>query len=137
MRSLLRNISINFIAIFLVSKITAAISFSENLVILFWAALSLTILNMVVKPVLNLLLTPINLITLGAFRWVVNVIVLFFVSILISEFVISEFTFEGLTFAGFVIPQIRFTFFWALVLVSFLIEILSASVSWVFNCNKK
>lgn len=133
MRSLIRNISINFVSIFLVSRIAGAIDFSENLVILFWAALSLSLLNLIVKPVLNLLLTPINLVTLGAFRWVVNVVVLFAVSIFISEFKITGFTFEGLNFAGFVIPQIKFTFFWALVLVSFLIEIVSAGVSWIFT----
>ncbi len=135
MRSFIRNISVNFFSIFLVSRITSAISYSENLVILFWAALSLTLLNLIVKPVLNLLLTPINLITLGAFRWVVNVLVLFIVPILISEFKITGFTFEGLSFAGFVIPQISLSFFWALVLVSFLIEIVAAGVSWIFACK--
>lgn len=133
MKNFFRNILINFLAFFLIAKITGGVSFSENYLVLFSAALFLTILNLLIKPLLNLLLMPINLLTLGAFRWVVNVIVLFMVTILVSNFKVIGFTFSGLTFAGFVIPAITFSFFWALILVSFLIEIVSGLITWIFE----
>ncbi len=133
MKAFSRQILINLLAFILIAKITGAVVFGENYVILSWAAFFLSVLNLLVKPILNLLLTPINLLTLGAFRWVVNVLVLFFVTILVSEFRVVGFTFPGYSLAGFVIPQIHLTFFWALILVSFLLELFSAGLNWLFS----
>jgi len=133
MKSFLRRILINFLAFFLIAKLTGGINFQENYLILFSAAFFLTILNLLVKPLLNLLLMPINLLTLGAFRWVVNVVVLFLVTLFVAEFKISGFVFPGLTFAGFVIPSINFSFFWALILISFLVEIFYGFIAWIFD----
>ncbi len=133
MKSFLRNIFVNFLALFLIAKVLGAISFSENYLVLLWSAVLLTLLNLLVKPVLNLLLMPINLLTLGAFRWVINVIVLLLVTLIITDFKIIAFTFPGYSFSGFVLPQITFPLFWALILVSFLLEIIISGVGWIFN----
>ncbi len=133
MKRFLRHIITNFLALFLAARITGGIVYDQNYLVLIWAAVFLTVLNLLIKPLLNLLLMPINLITLGAFKWIVNVVVLFLVMIIVSDFKVVGFVFPGLTFAGFVIPQITFTFFWALILVSFTIEILVSLVNWVFE----
>lgn len=133
MKSFARNIFINFFCLFLISKLTEAIFFSNNFLTLLWAAVCLTIFNLLIKPLLNLLLMPINLLTLGAFRWVVNVLVLYLVTLFVRGFKISGFVFRGITLAGFVIPQIPFTFFWSLILVSFLIEIFNFFLNWIFK----
>lgn len=133
MRSILRNVLLNFLSLFIIARITAGINYRDNLLTLFWAAILLFLLNLIVKPVLNLLLMPINLITMGAFRWVINVIVLLLVTLLVPGFSIVKFTFPGLALSGFVIPSLTFTFFWALVLVSFLQEILVSFINWIFS----
>ena len=133
MKAFIRNIFVNFFCLFLIAKLFSAISYSDNFVTLFWAAACLTAFNLLIKPILNLLLMPINLLTLGAFRWIVNVVVLFLVTLFVTNFKITNFSFSGLTISGFVIPQIHFTFFWSLVLVSFLIEALNAFLNWIFK----
>jgi putative membrane protein len=133
MKGILRNIFLNFLTLLLIAKLIGAVTFKENYLVLLWAAFFLTLLNFLVKPLLNLLLMPINLLTLGAFRWVVNVLVLLMVVILVSDFKIIGFSFPGANFAGFVIPPIILTFFWALILVSFLIEILSSLLNWILS----
>ncbi len=133
MKSLFRNIFLNFLSLLLISKLTLAINFSENFVILFWAALCLTLFNLLIKPLLNLLMTPINLLTLGAFRWVINVVVLFLVTIFVPGFKIVSFNFNGLSLSGFVIPSFHLTFFWSLVLVSFIVEIINSLFLWLLK----
>ena len=133
MKGLLRSIVVNFLTLFLLAKFSAAIYFSDNFLVLFWAAFVLTVLNLLVKPILNILLTPINFITLGAFRWIINLIMLFLVTLFIPEFKIISFTFNGYSVGGFVIPAFRFSFFWALFLVSFLIELVSGVIDWLFK----
>ncbi|NCN59271.1 hypothetical protein COT03_00515 [Candidatus Shapirobacteria bacterium CG07_land_8_20_14_0_80_39_18] len=133
MKNFLRHIFINFFCLFLIAKAIGAISFSENSLILISAAICLTLFNLLIKPVLNLLLLPINMLTLGAFRWVTNVLVLYLVTLFVGGFKILMFTFPGLSTAGFVIPAIHFSFFWSLVLVSFLIEIIESVLGWIFK----
>ncbi|PIV00516.1 hypothetical protein COS54_02885 [Candidatus Shapirobacteria bacterium CG03_land_8_20_14_0_80_39_12] len=133
MRSFLRNIFINFLTLLLIAKLTGAIDFSENYLVLIWAAFFLTLLNLLVKPILNLLLMPINLLTLGAFRWVINAIVLLLVTLIVKAFVIKGFVFPGFTFSGFIVPQVSFSFLWALFLVSFLVEIARFVIFWLLG----
>ena len=133
MRSFLRNIFINFLTLLLIAKLTGAIDFSENFLVLIWAAFFLTLLNLLVKPILNLLLMPINLLTLGAFRWVINAIVLLLVTLIVKAFVIKGFVFPGFTFSGFIVPQVSFSFLWALFLVSFLVEIARFVIFWLLG----
>jgi len=133
MRSFLRNIFINFLTLLLIAKLTGAIDFSENYLVLIWAAFFLTLLTLLVKPILNLLLMPINLLTLGAFRWVINAIVLLLVTLIVKAFVIKGFVFPGFTFSGFIVPQVSFSFLWALFLVSFLVEIARFVIFWLLG----
>lgn len=133
MKSLLRNIFINFLCLFSVSEFTKSINYSHDYVILFSAAFYLTVFNLLIKPLLNLLLLPINLITLGAFRWIINVLVLLLVTLFVPGFKITGFAFPGLSLSGFVIPPISLSFIWSMVLVSFLIELSSSIINWIFK----
>lgn len=133
MKELLRKVILNFFCLFLISELTKSISYAGSFFVLLSAAVCLTLFNLIIKPLLNMLLLPINLLTLGAFRWIINVVVLFLVTVFVTGFKINSFIFPGISIAGFVVPKISFTFFWSLILVSFLIEVFYSAVNWVFN----
>lgn len=130
MKSFVRGILVNFLALFFISQTIGGIVYSQQIIILFWASLYLSIFNLIIKPLLNLLLMPINLLTLGAFRWVINVIVLFLVTLFVNDFQIVAINFSGTSFGGFVIPSISLTFFWSLILISFIVETVSSIINW-------
>lgn len=133
MKSLLRSFVINIAALWLVTQILPGVSFIGGYQTLLLAAITLTIVNLLVKPLINLLLLPINLLTLGAFRWLVNVATLYLVTLLIPQFQISEFLFPGFLYQGFIIPQINLTAFWVLVLSSFLISLIGSFFYWLIK----
>lgn len=133
MRKLLKNLILNFFTLLIISKLTGAINFSDDYLVLFWSSLLLLILNKTIKPILNLLLMPINLITLGAGKWIVNLIVLLIIMLVISSFRITSFNFKGFSFSGFTIPVINLPFFWSLILVSLLIEVVSGILIYIFD----
>ncbi len=133
MRSLLRRTIVNFLSLYLIARILGAISYSEDFLILFWAAIFLTLFNFLVKPVLNLFLMPINTLTLGAFSWVTNVIILFLVTLFVGEFKILVFASPGFSYSGFIIPSIHLTLFWSFILVSFLIELFNSILNWALK----
>lgn len=56
-----------------------------------WAALVIGIINVFIKPVLILLTLPINLLTLGLFTFVINALLFWLVSSIVSGFVVAGF----------------------------------------------
>lgn len=133
MKSLFRSVFINFFTLFLIASTTGSIYYAKSFMVLFYSALSLSIFNLIVKPILNLLLMPINLLTLGASKWLINVMVLYLVTIFVTDFKILSFNFPGMTFSGFTVPPVSLAFFWTLFLVSFLIEVISGFIYWLIK----
>lgn len=76
------------------------------------AALILGILNIVIKPILQILTLPINLLTLGLFTLVINAILLEIVAWLIPGFSIAS--------------------FWSAILGGLFISIVSWILGWIF-----
>lgn len=131
MKSLLRSFIISIAALWLVTQILPGVSYIGGHQTLIFAAFALTIVNLFVKPLINLLLLPINLLTLGAFRWLVNVVALYLVTLLVPKFQISEFLFPGFSHQGLIIPPIELTVFWVFVLASLLVSLATSFLCWL------
>ena len=95
------------------------------------AALGVSLANHVVRPILNLLLLPINLVTLGIFRWVTSVLLLYVITLVIPGFSIESFDFSGFSGQGIIIPEIHLTGILALVAVSFVLSFVSSLLFWL------
>lgn len=65
------------------------------------AGIVLALLQMFVRPLLKLLLLPINIITLGLFSWVINVFVLWLVDAVVPGFDILPTVFFGYQLGSF------------------------------------
>jgi putative membrane protein len=132
-KSAARRIFVNFLCLLAISVATPTIDYSGKIEILIAASAVLAVLNWLVKPILNLIFLPINLITLESFRWLTNVVILYLVTWLIPEFQIKPFLFPGLNFQGLVIPPIKFNTLFAFLLVAFLLNLLSDIIYAIFK----
>lgn len=134
MRGILKSLAINVLALWVVSlAFPQAMTFAKGTETLVFTAFVLGVVNLFIRPLINLFLLPINLLTLGAFRWVVNVATLYLVTLLVKDFAIQAFTFSGFVFKGIVIPSFSFSSFWALVFISFTLSLVSSFVHWLFK----
>lgn len=134
MRRVLKSLVINALACWLVSQtFPEAMTFAKGLETLLFTAFVLGLVNLFIRPLINLFLLPINLLTLGTFRWVVNVITLYLVTLIVKDFSVNSFFFLGFSFKGIVIPSISFSLFWAFVFISFALSLVSSLVHWVFK----
>lgn len=136
MKTILRAIFINLITLYLVTLFFPGLSITNKLMTFLSAAIVWTLLNKIVKPIIKLLLLPINMITLGLFSWVVNVITLFLLKYFIKGVVIQAFTFYGFTYQGFVIPQMNFSLFFSYILTSIVLSLVHSSLIWLLRPNK-
>lgn len=103
------------VSLYILSLFLPNISY-QNWVILIIAGVTLTLVQVIVKPILKLLLLPITIITLGLFSGVINVVVLWLVMALVPGFHIDPMSVFGL----------QLSYFFTLVVVSFLLSLLQS-----------
>lgn len=89
------------------------------------------LINILVVPVLKLMFLPLNLLTLGFFSWVVNVLALYLLTSVVPQLKLIPFTFPGANLGGFVIPQTELNVLYVAILASFVIGFTSHFIHWL------
>lgn len=133
MKSLVRNIFINSFALFLLASVIEGVKINGGIQTYLLAGLLLFIMFLVLKPVLNFIAFPLNFVTLGFFSSLINVIILYLMTIFLNQVSISPFTFAGYSLDGFIIPKIYFNIFFAYIISSFVFSFIVSSIKWLIE----
>lgn len=131
MKKYLRLFLINLASIWLAVFLLEGVGYQDGFKTLALAALVLTLINFLVKPLIKILLLPINLLTLGMFRWLINVISLYLTTLIVPQFTIVPFRLPGFSYQGFSFPSLNLTALWALVVTSLLISLTTTTLVWL------
>jgi putative membrane protein len=134
MKRLLRNTIVNGTALALVVQLLPGVIVAGGLRTYVLSGLVLSLLNWIVKPILNILSLPFNMVTLGLFSFFSNAILLYLLTFFVTEIRITSFTFQGYTFAGFIAPAIHFNSFFAYIVAAALLSLFINFFHWI---NKK
>lgn len=89
------------------------------------------LINFILVPLLKILFLPLNLLTVGLFSWLVNVIALYALTTIVSDFVLKPYYFAGATVAGVTLPATQLTTFWVAVLASLMIGVITHFLQWL------
>ena len=132
-RNALKHFIINSVAIYLVSIAISGMVFADgvNTIILTGTALAVT--SLIIKPVINILLLPLNLVTFGFFRWVGYAVALYIVTLLVPGFKIAGFAFNGLSTYWISIPAVSLQGILAFVAFSFALALTSSVIGWLLK----
>lgn len=133
MKSFIRNIFINSFSIFVLAQFVPGLRISGGAITILAGGLALSLLFIIVKPVLNLISLPLNLITMGLFSFLTNAIIFYLLTVFVPGITISAFLFEGYSFAGFIIPKIYFNVLFAFILIALLQSLIVTFVSWLIK----
>lgn len=118
MKYLLRSFLFNVFALWFTSQIIPAFTISGSWQTIIGAGAVLSILMLIIRPILKILFIPINIITFGLLSWLVNVAVIYLLTVLVSSVSVKSWIFPGFIFSGFVIPKIYLNYFESLILVT-------------------
>ena len=124
MKYLVRVFVFNVFALWLASQLLPTIRVVPTWQALLSAGAVLSALMLIVKPILKILFLPINIITFGLLSWMVNVIVIYLLTVVAFEVSIVPWTFPGGSAFGFVVPAIALTYVMALIASSLLITLI-------------
>ncbi len=130
---ILKHFIIDSLAIYLVSIAVQGMTFANGISTLILTGAVLSLSQMILKPLINLLLLPINLVTFGLFKWVGYTITLYLVTLLVSGFDIGNFYFPGLETYWINIPVVSFTGTLAFIVFSFVISTISSIMIWLMK----
>lgn len=131
MRKILRAFIFHAGVLWFVATQIGGIEFADTVKTLAFAAIALTLVETLLKPVVNLMLLPLNLVTLGTFRWVTNVLTLYLATVLVPGFKIVEFTYKGFQSGAVIIPEMHFGAFMAFIVLSFVVSFVTSFLFWL------
>src|SRR3990167_528162 len=129
MKKILRFFVVDTLCLYIIASSSQGIIFENGIQTLFLAGLGLSLSSVVVRPIINILLLPINLITFNLFKWASSAIALYIVTLVVPGFIIEGFYFAGFSCKWFDIPTIALSGFLAFVAISFILSFLSAIIS--------
>jgi putative membrane protein len=133
-RLFLRSIAINLAGIYIASQIlSGVIVYMGGYKTLLTAALFIALANLFVRPIVNLLLLPLHLVTLGLFRWVANLITLYLITWLVPNLQIHAFTLHTVNLKYLIVPQIYFSSFGSFVLATLTLTVVFHFIYWLLQ----
>lgn len=124
MKKILRNTLLLTFCLATTNQLLGNLVFQQNIATIIKTSLLLSLFEIIVKPVIKILLLPINLITLGLFRSVIDTLGLYLVVFLLSDFQVKNIHLPSTSWYGFGIPDLKFNGFFAFLVSSIVIGLI-------------
>ncbi len=133
MRTLFKHFLVDTLSLYVISLSVSGMIFEKGIYTLLLAGFVLMLTTLVIKPIINVLLLPLTLVTFGLFKWVAYAVTLYLVTLIVPGFKLLDFAFKGLSSYWFVIPSITLNGAWAFLAFSLLISFISSIIYWVLK----
>jgi putative membrane protein len=130
-KTILRSLLINIGALIAASQIIPSLTIEGGLKGLMIGAVAFMLANLLLVPLLKVLLLPLNLLTLGIFAWLSNVLALYFLVTVVPYFKLLPYQFSGITYGSLTIAPISFSTFQLAIVVSFVIGFIIHFCNWL------
>jgi uncharacterized membrane protein YvlD (DUF360 family) len=131
MKKIFRHFAIDTLTLYAVSLFATGLVFEKGLTTILLAGAGLTVASLLARPVINLLLLPINLITFNLFKWVSSAIALYLVTLVVPGFKIIHFYFAGMASSLFTIPPFSLGGVLSYAAFAFIISFITSSIYWI------
>ncbi len=134
MKRFIRIFVVEAVVLYFVSYVTTGLVFKNGTGSLIFTAFALGLASLFIKPIINLLLLPLNLLTFGVFRFLTNAITLYLVDLVLAEFTVTNFFLKGYKGELVVIPSFGLpTGIFSYLAFSFLISFTTTVIYWLLN----
>ncbi len=133
MKGFFQEIFINVIALHIVMYLFTGLSISGGFWSIVVASILLTVGFRVLRPVLNIITLPLNVITFGLFQLLTIAFIVFLITLIYPQLIISAFEFQGLQFFGIIIQRFYVTLFLSYIIISGTIYFVNKAIVWLFD----
>lgn len=133
MKALIRYFLVNLVSLWITTELIQGLTYIGGFQSLLLGALVFTIINFLLVPLIKVLLLPLNLLTLGLFAWLTNVLALYALTTLYPAFSLRPFFFPGYNLGGFTIPTYDLSTLMVVIVSAFLIGIITHFLHWLIH----
>lgn len=135
MRTIVIKILATMASFYAARYLVAGFHLDSTLTAFLTTSIIFLLFNLLVSPLVKLLLLPVNLLTLGIFRWVASVLVLYLFDLFYAGLRISAYNFQGFSSGLVALPAAHLSLFWVLVLCSFIMSLTYSLVTSLFSAE--
>ncbi len=133
MKKFLRSLLINGGALWITSALVPGFVMTGGIRGLAISTIAFMIINVLLVPLIKILLLPLNLLTVGIFAWLTNVLALYFLVAIVPSVKILPFVYPGANWGGFIVPEISLTTFMVTIVVSLVIGLITHFIYWLIH----
>ncbi len=133
MKTLLRYFLINLVSLYTATRLVSGLTYTGGIKSLVIGAAAFMLINFIMVPLLKILFLPLNLLTVGLFSWLINVLALYALTTVVSDFQLLPYTFPGLYIAGFNIPATDLSPFLVAIVASLVIGVITHFLQWLVH----
>lgn len=131
MKTIVRKVFLSSLSLWFTTLITTGLVVKDGILTFIVAGFVLYLLQRVLKPILQLVTLPINMLTLGLFSLVINAVTLFVLTLIVPQVKIVPFVFPGYNLAGFVFPRLSFNELGAFVVIALVLTVVKRTMEWL------
>lgn len=131
MKRQIRSFLISLIGLKVLLEYIPGIELEGDIQTFFLVSATLFIVSLLIKPVVKIILLPINAFTINFVSLIVNFAALFLITFIIPQFQISAFEFAGYSYYGFVIPALLVNQLATLVIADIIYSFVGLILHWV------
>ena len=133
MRTILRSIGIFLLALYFIPQLVPGFTIDGGFQTLLIGAVVLALMFLILKPILNIISFPINMVTLGLFSIITNTLILYLLTILVPDITVQPFTYPHAHFYGFITPRLEFNTFLAYAYSACLLSCINSGIRWLIG----
>jgi putative membrane protein len=89
-----------YFSLYTTNELIGNLTFSNGLTSILQVSFILTLFELILKPILKILLLPINILTLGFFRIIIDIVGIYLALFFIDTFKVNNFSLWGYNFFG-------------------------------------
>lgn len=133
MKKILRKYVIISLSLYFLTLTIKAFQIQGNLTDFLYASFIMYLLLNILKPLLNIVFFPINLLTLNLSAWLINIGIFYIWSLLVPHVKIGTWNFQGLTLGSLQISAFRLDYFFTYFALAILFRLFINFFHWLFD----
>jgi len=133
MKFILKKYLLSTAAVFILLQIVPAVSIAGSWQNLFFASFVLSIVTFILRPIVNLLLLPINLVTLNLSSWFVYLATFYVWTAMLPQIRISNWYISGLQVGTITVSAFNLVKWQVTVVSAFVFIIVYKILNWIFK----
>ena len=129
----MRSYVLNVVVLYITALLIEGFTYGNDYRILLFAALVFGVVNVIVRPLVKVLFLPVNILTLGLFSWMIDVILLYITTVVVDGVSITGFHFPGASVVGVTLGPATISTFAAYIVTALMISVVNRVVYWVLD----